>query len=219
MVVESLKDALTLRPREEDFVVEDRKNAKLGPFKSKTLAYGALLGIGGYVVSSVLGFLKSPPTALYGEQNELWSGFATIVGGVFCALTSFLLPPKIEKVRKGKWVFAAWTVAVLALLIILANLYDKQKSDWTLSLDNKVVLVGDEYTPDAQRVSSTPGKAVVDIFKDFGYHSELVWQSAGLRSRNRILGLLYLLVVATGGIFLSMVTRFVTGEFSGDKET
>jgi hypothetical protein len=206
--VESQKGPLTLW-RHEEPVVEDETNAKLGPYRSKAIAYGAILGIGGYVVSSVLGFLRSPPTALYGEQNELWIGLATIVGGLFCALTSFLLPAEREKVKKGKWVFALWTVVVLAMLVILAILYDNQKAAWTLDVDNKEVLVGDQYTPDAMRLSTTPGKTAIDIFKDFGYHSDLVWQSAGLRSRNYILGLQYLLIVAIGGIFLSMVARFV----------
>jgi hypothetical protein len=196
-----------LEAQNQPRIIQDRTNAKSGPHRAKALAFGAVLGIGGYVVSWALGFLQVPPTALYGEQN-VWIYLAPLLGVVSCALTSLLLPVEIDNLKASKRLLAPRTVTVLAALIILAVLYDKQRAAWTLRFDHKEVLAGDQYTPDAPGYSKA-GKDPVKIFKDFGLDSELVWQPTGLRTRDYILGWLYLLLVATGGVFLSMVARFL----------
>lgn len=193
-------------------------SSSLGPFKRIVAAIGALLAMSSFVMTKWAGFLQSPPPFYHypqipkhAQDPDFWLPMVSICTGVISAVVLLFLPWKKNRTNFKVWLALLTVLAVLAFAI-LATVYERQRSKWTLNYHGDTVLIGDRYTL-AGRADRRDGRE--DWFGDFGGNSRDVWSDDGLQRRQLRLGVLYLCASVSGGISFALAA-WIVGLFAAE---
>jgi TIR domain len=190
--------------------MNENARADIGLFETACAVFSALLCIAGSIVLKLWGFFKPPLPVHFGEKEGFWFPLATLGAVVACGLVFFLWS-RIKKKNGELKLPMGLTIVVLGALFAVAVTYFELKWRWTLGFQGKVVLTGDQYTPEAMDDAKQQGVTAEEVFKDFGYRSDAVWTEPGLQNRELCLGLLYTLTAMLGGFSWGIVSYWTAG--------
>jgi hypothetical protein len=186
--------------------------SSLGPFTRVVAAVAALLAMSAFVMTKWVGFLQPPPPLYHyasfpepSQNSDFWLPMVSLCTGVICAVVLLFLPWKKNR-TKFKIGLTILTVLAVLVFVVLATVYEYQRSKWTFDYNGETVLIGDQYTPAGK---GDPRDSRPDWFGDFGANSRDVWTEAGLWRCQLRLGSLFLATSVVGGISFSLAAWIV----------